>query len=53
MEFSGDASHEGTDDARDGVRLATGGEDGVLRVWDVSAAESERRCLSDLQMLSF
>ena len=37
------SSHEATGSARDSVRLATGGEGGVLRVWEVDAAKRESR----------
>jgi len=43
MTFSEASSHEATGSARDSVRLATGGEDGVLRVWEVGAAKRESR----------
>lgn len=43
MTFSGASSHEATGSARDVVRLATGGEDGILRVWEVGAAKRELR----------
>lgn len=48
MTFSEASSREATGSARDAMRLVTGGEDGVLRVWEVGAAKRESRSFCHL-----